>query len=534
MSGLTGLAYIGQEEKRIESLSERQAAQVVSQIDNRLEAYRAMLNVLAVDPKIIDGDIEDIRRRLEQMNMPPDIWFTIRDRKGQQILNTAVPRGERLPAFPGRGDAVIFDEGKPFTSNLIWAQVTKQWAVTLSVPVRVPPVSGEVGYALTIAVPASHLQELLADVPEGWIATINDREGKILARSFRHHEWVGQPMARRGWEITKDVPPGQGGLWRNVVTLEGTPAVGAYHRMASTGWLVGIVALPHVYAAPRRHILLLGSILALTSLLLATILAVLMGRRIIKAIQVLQVKASAMRDMKVIDFPRTSLEEVNTVAEIMRDTARDLRARHEQQMTMMQELNHRVKNTLATIQSISRMTLKNAKDMKSFEEAFSARLMALSTTHNLLTESAWSGVELHELLATELKPFQASPRATLSGRPVKLTSKVAIALGMTVHEMATNAAKYGALSSNGQLQIRWLVADDVLTFHWREKCGRDIEPPSRQGFGSRLIRQTIVHELQGTVNMVYNKDGLHAVLTIPLGVDERLMPDQDQSAGRGL
>jgi two-component sensor histidine kinase len=293
--------------------------------------------------------------------------------------------------------------------------------------------------------------------------------------------------------------------------------------MNSTGWLVGVSALPEVYAAPRRNILLLGSLLAIVSLLLATLLAFLMGRRIINAIHVLEVKASGMRDMKVIEFPRTSVKEVNTVAEIMRDTTQVLQARHKQQTTMMQELNHRVKNTLATIQSISRMTSKNSIDMKAYEEAFSARLMALSATHNLLTESAWSGVELHHLLHTELKPFQAHARVSLDGPAVILTSKIAVALGMAVHEMATNAAKYGAWhGSGGTVRIRWWVQDDWLTLEWREKCARIIKPPTSSGFGSRLLRQTAVHELQGKVETVYNRDGLHAVFTIPLNVDDRL------------
>ena len=523
MSGLIGWAYVSQEERRIERLAERQTAQVVSQIDNRLEAYRAMLDVLAVGRRVLDGDMEGLRTQLEQVHITPGIWFTVRARSGQQILNTSVPRSEPLPAFPGRGDSVIFNEGKPFTSNLIWAPVTKQWAVTLSMPIRVPPVTGEVKYALSIGVPASHLQTLVADVPRGWVAVISDREGKVLARSLQHAEWVGKPMALGAWEMTRDVPPGQGGLWRDVFTLEGIKVIGAYHRMNSTGWLVGVSALPQVYAAPRRNILLLGSLLAIVSLLLASLLAFLMGRRIINAIHVLEVKASGMRDMKVIEFPRTSLKEVNTVADIMRNTTQVLQARQKQQTTLMQELNHRVKNTLATVQSISRMTSRNSNDIKAYEEAFSARLLALSSTHNLLTESAWLGVELHQLLRTELKPFQTRARVSFDGPSVTLTSKVAVALGMAVHEMATNAAKHGAWQgSDGSVRIRWSVKDDLLTFEWREKCARVIEPPTNSGFGSRLLRQTTVHELQGKVETLYNRDGLYAVFTIPLNVDDRL------------
>jgi two-component sensor histidine kinase len=161
--------------------------------------------------------------------------------------------------------------------------------------------------------------------------------------------------------------------------------------------------------------------------------------------------------------------------------------------------------------------------MSAFEQFFSARLLALSMTHNLLTESAWSGVELHELLEVELKPFQVSSRVSFEGPKVNLTSKVAVALGMAVHEMGTNAAKYGACQGvGGSIRVRWSVSDGILTFDWREHCERTIAPPARQGFGSRLMQQAIVHELQGTIDIVYHEDGLHAVSTIPLSVDDRL------------
>jgi two-component sensor histidine kinase len=292
--------------------------------------------------------------------------------------------------------------------------------------------------------------------------------------------------------------------------------------MASTGWLVGVSALPEIYQAPRTEIIRLGALLAGISLLLATLLAILLGRRIIGAIEVLQVKARAMRDMRVVDIPRTSLAEVNAVAAIMRETAQALLKREEQQTTLIQELNHRVKNTLTTIQSISRMTMRNSKDKSDFDTAFSARLFALSATHNLLTERAWEGVELHDLLATELRPFQ-SDRVSFDGPPVTLTSKVAIGLGMVVHEMGTNAAKYGALQGGeGTIRISWSVSKNTLTLDWREKSDKPVVPPIRQGFGSRLIQQTIVRELQGTVQTTYHGDGLHAVFTLPVSVSDRL------------
>jgi hypothetical protein len=249
VSGFVGWAYLRQEQQRIDSLAERQAQSVVSQIENRLAAFQASLDVLSVSPMLLEGDLEDFRSRLEQTNFPPDVWFTIRDERGQQLLNTRTPRGARLPSFVGRGDPVIFTEGRPYTSDLIWAPLTNQWAVTLSIPVRVPAVTGKVRYAITTGVPATYFRKILEDVPQGWIAAINDRNGKILARSKAHDQWVGKPMAQKGWEITKDVPPGQGGLWRDVYTLEGTKVVGAYYRMESTGWLIGVSA----YRKSTKH-----------------------------------------------------------------------------------------------------------------------------------------------------------------------------------------------------------------------------------------------------------------------------------------
>jgi two-component sensor histidine kinase len=250
-----------------------------------------------------------------------------------------------------------------------------------------------------------------------------------------------------------------------------------------------------------------------------------MGRRITRAIEALQAKAFAMRDMRVVDVPRTAVDEVNSVAEIMRDTAVALRARQEQQTTLIQELNHRVKNTLATIQAISRMTLKNAKDLSSFDQTFSSRLFALSVTHDLLTASAWSGVELHDLLEKELKPFQVGRRVVTNGPKVNLTSKIAVALGMAIHEMGTNAAKYGALrGDSGEIRISWSVAGELLRFEWSERSDQPIRPPGRTGFGTQLIHQTIARELEGSVELSYAPDGLRAVFQIPLGAHDRIDP----------
>jgi two-component sensor histidine kinase len=188
----------------------------------------------------------------------------------------------------------------------------------------------------------------------------------------------------------------------------------------------------------------------------------------------------------------------------------------ERQRLLVDELNHRVKNTLATVQAIAQQTLRGAATPERFAEAFEARLMALSQTHNALTDSHWTGAGLRQILWQELSPYGAE-RVTMQGPDVQLSARLALALGMVFHELATNAAKYGALSDGGRLAVTWAVdAADDLSLDWRETGGPPAAPPARKGFGSRLIERSITGELQGRIQLDYATTGLVCRFTVPL------------------
>ncbi len=191
----------------------------------------------------------------------------------------------------------------------------------------------------------------------------------------------------------------------------------------------------------------------------------------------------------------------------------------ERQKLMIDELNHRVKNTLATIQSIAVQTARSHGDPATFAESFQARLMALSHTHNLLTRSHWEGADLDAILQHETEAH-GSHRVTLNGPPVALEPAAALSLGMIFHELATNAAKYGALSApEGRVMVDWAVANQtrpVLTLTWREIGGPPVAPPERRGFGSRLIERNVRHDLAGAVKLDYANDGFSAEFSVPL------------------
>lgn len=195
----------------------------------------------------------------------------------------------------------------------------------------------------------------------------------------------------------------------------------------------------------------------------------------------------------------------------------------QRQKLMIDELNHRVKNTLATVQSIAMQTARSHTDPATFAEGFQARLMALSHTHDLLTRSYWEGAELRAILQHETEAHGAH-RISVTGPAMPLEPATALSVGMIFHELATNAAKYGALSTpDGRVQVDWTIAREGagrLDLTWREIGGPPVVPPARKGFGSRLIERNVRHDLAGSVELDYAGDGFVATFSIPLSREQ--------------
>nr|WP_301302079.1 HWE histidine kinase domain-containing protein [Methylorubrum extorquens] len=205
----------------------------------------------------------------------------------------------------------------------------------------------------------------------------------------------------------------------------------------------------------------------------------------------------------------------------------DVTDRHlseERRSLLIRELHHRVKNTLATVQAIVGSTARTATSIDSFHEAFVGRIKSLAHTHSVLTEATWQTASLRDLLASELMPYaesetETSPdlRIVLDGPAVDLPSEIAVPIGMAIHELTTNAAKYGALSTGrGRITITWSVDAGVLHLDWRESGGPRVTPPTRQGFGSRLLQRVLTAQVQAQITTDYAPEGFHLTLAAPL------------------
>ncbi|MFE1597289.1 sensor histidine kinase [Methylobacterium sp. ID0610] len=228
------------------------------------------------------------------------------------------------------------------------------------------------------------------------------------------------------------------------------------------------------------------------------------------------VSAEAMVQRDASDRPRRVIGIHQDVTE---------RRRSEDHLRLLiHELNHRVKNTLATVQSIAMQSLRllHGREASSAREAFVARLIALARAHDVLTRESWEGADLGEVVAGATAPLEGPhgrrARFRVEGPPLRLPPRMALSIAMALHELGTNAVKYGALSTvEGQVSISWSIAEGELRLSWRESGGPPVTAPERTGFGSRLIGQSLARELAGSVSLDYAREGVVCTIRAPLG-----------------
>jgi two-component sensor histidine kinase len=199
---------------------------------------------------------------------------------------------------------------------------------------------------------------------------------------------------------------------------------------------------------------------------------------------------------------------------------------------LMAELDHRVKNALASIQALVQQTRVGAGSIEDFASGLERRIRAMSHAHDLMSETRWKGASVRALVEEEMAPFRSERNCNLriSGDDVMLSPKAALPFTLVVHELTTNAAKYGALSTPaGTVDIRWSLKEDgALVLNWMERGGPAVAPPTRRGFGSAVIERSLRHEVKGTCSLTFGREGVDCVFMIPA---DCVIPAGDPSIG---
>ena len=474
---------------------------------------QSILQALAVSPALADGDMATFDRQARETVRGRDAWIIVLNHRGQRI-NTLLPPGAALPTTPmATAPWAQIQRGETIISNLGPGRAARGPVVSIVVPVRV---AGEL-YGLGYVQRPTAFRALIAaqGFPPRWNATIADRNGVIVARSRNHEQFVGQrvnPAIRNAMIHANE----------NVVaseTLDRVKTFAAFSRSNTTGWTF-IIGVPReeVY---RTIFGAFGPALAgsLILIVLSVLAAFAFARPISRDVRALMDEAEALAHGLPLEPAPSQLLEIAEVRGSLRAAADVLRRREteaaqarERQQSMIHELNHRVKNTLAIVQSLARNSLRDG-DPAGLEK-FNERIFALSRAHNLLTRHSWEMADLGELLTEALEPY--ANQVVLDGPATPLPPNSTVALALTVHELTTNAARYGALSvETGRVTVTWRPRGvSGLDLTWRESGGPVVARPDRQGFGSRLIAASLRADLAGETRFDYAPEGLTCTLAI--------------------
>jgi two-component sensor histidine kinase len=449
---------------------------LATNIDGEFRSTIASLQVLALSEALERDDLVAFRKQAEhfvELHFPQSN-VVVSDASGQQLLNTAVAPGTALPRYV-RVDALrrVFASGEPQISGMVFGPVLRRNIVVVDVPVWR---DGKVTYDLGASLPLSTFGNIVArQRPEpDWTIAVFDANGTVLARSRDPEQYIGKPASPslRG-PLTSQF---EGAL--DTVTFDGIVVLTGFSRAPMSGWSAAV-------GIPKG---------TLTSQLWRSV-AVLAG-------------------FGILCLGCGTLVALRLATQLARTQA-DLEL-------LINELNHRVKNSFATLQGLIVSTLRSSASLPEARKAVEDRIVALGRAHDVLTKEHWESADLRELAVSILEPYLAAPhnRIELFGADLRLTHRAAVAVAMVLNELMTNAAKYGALSQpDGRIRLEWMLGNGTpaqLRMEWSETGGPRVDPPSRRGFGSSLIEQSIRRELGGTFHKDFHPDGLTCTILLPL------------------
>jgi two-component sensor histidine kinase len=443
-------------------------------LDAEMQRMTGGLQVLALTNSLRNGQFDDFRRIalgfLDQYGKNGIIL--VADREGHQLFSSVTTDTADLPLRNNREIVEkVFATKLPQYSDLFIGVVKQRPIVTVEVPVMR---DGEVIYDISFSPPTEIFQALIEKQrpSQDWTISMFDRQGINFARVPNPEDTMGKQASSllyaELFRKTEATLP--------TISLEGVPLITSFTRSSLTGWTIAAGIAESSLSAPLWRNLAITSIIGGALLLVGLAFAVRMATTIARG-------------------------------EMLHDL-------------LIEELNHRVKNTLAILQAIAMQTFRTAS--KSEREKFEGRLRALAEAHNLLSNEKWQGSGLQDVVDRVLQPYLLNnlDRIRMTGPRVPLSPRVAVVLSMIVHEIATNAAKYGALSNDtGTVTLDWeLTEDRKLRLTWAEAGGPPVTAPVQRGFGSRLIERSARDQLGGEATVDFLPRGV--VYTVTCALDQ--------------
>lgn len=443
-------------------------------LDAEVQRMVGGLQVLSLTNSLRAGDFKNFRRVADGfLEQYEGGILLIADRNGRQVFSSVTEDASSLPPRNNQ-DVVkrVFQTGKPVFSDLFRGSVRGTQIVTVEVPAFK---DGEVVYDISFAPPLQLFQKIIeAQRPSAaWTISIFDSKGINFARVPNPDATIGQ---RASPTLYAELFKSREAKLKSV-SLEGVPLITAFTRSELSGWTVGAGIAEATLVRPLWRNLAITAVAGTILLMIGVGFAIRMATTI--------ARGEALHAL------------------------------------LIEELNHRVKNTLAIMQAIAGQTFRSASQGE--RRAFEGRLGALAGAHDLLSEEKWVHAGINDVVERVMKPYAvlAGNRVQISGPAVPLNPPQAVTLSMILHEIATNAAKYGALTNEtGKVSVEWQTFEapngKTLQLTWRESGGPKVVAPERKGFGTQLIERGARDQLGGGAAVTYADDGLTYVIECAL------------------
>jgi two-component sensor histidine kinase len=491
---------------------------LMNAVDAILNKQVAVAQMLATSPALQADDLAAFRQEAERT--VPGLngrWLLLSDQSGQELVDLSQPAGTALPQLGADALALqrrAIKTGNFQISDVLSDPILHSPVVTVAVPVPRP---GKPPLGLAVVMEPRIFLPLFEhwDLPEGWLAGLIDRNGNFIARSRQHERNVGRPASEGFRAAARGSKQG----WNEMVSLEGGTIANGHVTSPLSGWVMGLAVDKAQFEEPIRNTILIASLAGGATTLLSLLLAIWLARGIARPIEQIEQGAHALVLRRAITFSNTGVPEVDRTLDAVAATARVLE-RHDKERDereahvrlIMRELSHRSKNLLAIVLAIARQTARHTDSFEDFEARFSSRIQALADAHDLLVEQQWGGGALDDLVTAQLSAFDLD-KVSRRGEPVMLRTEAVQNVALALHELATNASKYGALSvPQGRVEIEWALQAGAagarsLRLSWREVGGPPVAPPAERGFGCFVLERATLNAL-GEGSLEFNADGL--------------------------
>ena len=499
-------------------------------VDREISSMATTLRVLSTTQALQDGNLEVFHTRALQALAGTAAYLVATDEDLRQLLNTRVTYGTPLEVVSDRETpTAALERGAVTTSGLFYGRTAQAQVFTVWLPVdNVAPVRllGLTQNARNL-VPALQSRQL----PDGWHAALVDRGGVIIAAPPETELRSGAPLPLR-----QDLALSSPDSWAQE-EFGGDRVVTAEWRSGLTGWRLIAWAPAAQVQRPLEDSLLQLAAWGLVIAVAASAVAFLIAQRIGRSVQGLRRDAQRLGQGEAV-VPRSY-----PVSEIA-DISRALAEASEQRLTaerdirfLMRELAHRSKNQMAVIAAKAKQTARGAVDVPSYVAALERRIMGLARSTDLLLAHGRAGVSLRELVDLQLAPFLPMPadRVSITGTDIRINPQGAQILGMALHELATNAMRFGAFADpGGRLALAWRVEDETLRLSWRETLAAALPESGPAGFGTMVLRAMVGGALEARVDPVWHADGVEWNFAIPLAALDPTFaaPRPDETPGQ--